>query len=378
MSKKGKKAKKAPEGRHCALCGKVVAEEPREYVVGATGRVVCRDCVEISGKIMQLPQPPKEPQKSLASGTILTPQQIIRELDKTIIGQEHAKRAVAVAFWKQQLRANGDATVPGSNLLLYGPTGCGKTALAQEAARIIGLPFISFDATTLSETGYRGKNASDIIEEYAGRFKNHSHLAHGVVFLDEVDKLAARGNESRAAYSRGTQHSLLKLVEGTKIGCDAGVISTDQLLFIFGGAFTGLISKTSYMRPVGFLDRSDAEEDDRIATTDDFVRYGMEPELMGRVGQYISLRQLTAAELRQILLESDLSLFRKYQKFFDSRGIRLELGNKRTEEFVQNALARGTGARGLNSLVEEAMEPLLFRLAEDALKEAVSLDGYSA
>lgn len=167
-------------------------------------------------------------------------------------------------------------------------------------------------------------------------------------------------------------------MEGTKIGCDAGVISTDQLLFIFGGAFTGLISKTSYMRPVGFLDRSDAEEDDRIATTDDFVRYGMEPELMGRVGQYIPLRQLTAAELRQILLESDLSLFRKYQKFFDSRGIRLELGNKRTEEFVQNALARGTGARGLNSLVEEAMEPLLFRLAEDALKEAVSLDGYSA
>lgn len=151
MSKKGKKAKKAPEGRHCALCGKVVAEEPREYVVGATGRVVCRDCVEISGKIMQLPQPPKEPQKSLASGTILTPQQIIRELDKTIIGQEQAKRAVAVAFWKQQLRANGDTTVPGSNLLLYGPTGCGKTALAQEAARIIGLPFISFDATTMPQ-----------------------------------------------------------------------------------------------------------------------------------------------------------------------------------------------------------------------------------
>ena len=129
------------------------------------------------------------------------------------------------------------------------------------------------------------------------------------------------------------------------------------------------------MRPVGFLDREDMEADSRHATTDDFVRYGMEPELMGRMGQYVPLKPLTATELKQILLESDLSLFRKYQKFFDSRGIRLELGSKRTEEFVQNALARGTGARGLNSLVEAAMEPLLFRLAEDELREAVSLDG---
>ena len=110
------------------------------------------------------------------------------------------------------------------------------------------------------------------------------------MFLDETDKLAARGNEARAAYSRGTQHSLLKLVEGTEVSCDAGKISTDQLLFIFGGAFTGLISKTSHMRPVGFLDRVDMETDSRHATTDDFVRYGMEPELMGRVGQYVPVK----------------------------------------------------------------------------------------
>jgi len=372
VGKKDKKENRAE--RRCVLCGAVVKEEVRAYVVGATGRVVCRDCVDISSRIMQSPQPAKEPQKA-QTGNILTPRQIIRELDKNIIGQKEAKRAVAIAFWKQQLRANGETTVPGCNLLLYGPTGCGKTALAKEAALIVGLPFLTFDATTLSETGYRGRNAADIIEDYAERFRDHPHCSHGVVFLDEADKLAARGNEARAAYSRGTQHCLLKLVEGTEVNCDAGKISTDQLLFIFGGAFTGLISKTSHMRPVGFLDREDMEADSRHATTDDFVRYGMEPELMGRMGQYVPLKQLTATELKQILLESDLSLFRKYQKFFDSRGIRLELGSKRTEEFVQNALARGTGARGLNSLVEAAMEPLLFRLAEDELRKAVSLDG---
>lgn len=169
MGKKNKKSQDTREGQRCALCGAVVKEEVRAYVVGATGRVVCRDCVDISSRIMQIPPPVKESPKMEVSN-ILTPRQIIQELDKNIIGQKEAKRAVAIAFWKQQLRANGETAVPGCNLLLYGPTGCGKTALAKEAARIVGLPFLTFDSTTLSETGYRGRNATDIIEDYAERF----------------------------------------------------------------------------------------------------------------------------------------------------------------------------------------------------------------
>lgn len=373
-----KRGKQSPpfERRHCVLCGKVMLKGLDEYVTGATGRVVCKACLGLSEKVMKSSQA-EEKQEAKIPNAILTPQEIIRELNQTIIGQERAKRAVAVAFWKQQLRASGDESVPRTNTLLYGPTGCGKTALTQEASKIVGLPFISFDATTLSETGYRGKDAVDIIKEYENRFSEHPNLTSGVVFLDEVDKLAARGSETRTEYSKGTQHSLLKLVEGTEVDCGARIISTNKLLFVFGGAFTGLSNRTLHTKqvgPIGFLKQSRQEEVLEDISVSDFVRFGMEPELMGRMGQYIPLEQLTAEELKRILLESDLSLFRQYQKFFDNRGVRLELGTNRVEELVQGALNRGTGARGLNTLVEAAMEPLLFRLAEGRLKGEVCLD----
>lgn len=377
MGKKKKKQRSPFESQHCVLCGKVVIKGLHEYVTGATGRVVCKACLGISDRVMigqsqQLKHPEKKPVKSP-----LTPQQIIQELDKTIIGQERAKRAIALAFWKQQLRADGDESVPRTNILLYGPTGCGKTALTQQASKIVGLPFISFDATTLSETGYRGKDAVDIIKEYAHRFSDHPNLQSGVVFIDETDKLAARGSDTRTEYNKGTQHSLLKLVEGAEVDCDDKTLFTDRLLFIFGGAFTGIRNNNASVKqvgPIGFTKQPRQEELVRHISVSDFVRFGMEPELMGRVGQCVPLEQLTAEDLKRILLESELSLFRQYQKFFDGRGIRLDLSDKQVDKLVQGALARGTGARGLNSLVEETLEPLLFRLAEGRLEGKVYLD----
>ena len=346
----------------CELCGRAVDLTHHEYVSGATGKVVCKKCLHVSQKI--LPGVERTGITATDNSNILTPQQIITELDKTIIGQAVAKRAVAVAMWKQQLRAAGDTSLPRTNLLLYGPTGCGKTALVREAARIVGLPFLNFDSTTLTEAGYRGRDARDIVQDLQDRYEGNPHLAHSVIFLDEIDKLTARGSDIRVQYNRGTQHSLLKLVEGSEVGR----LSTDTMLFIFGGAFAGLKASKNEprMRSIGFEKEIVPNENATPSiSVSDFVRFGMEPELMGRVGQYIPLEPLSAETLERILLESDLSLYRQYQKFFRSHGIRFELSAQRIHELVQGALNCGTGARGLNNLVEEAVEPILLRLTEE-------------
>ena len=362
-------SKKESAVRRCALCGKVVFAFEQGYVTGATGRVVCPDCLDTSKKLLSADRQ-KAAEKD--ADKILTPQAIVQELDKSIIGQERAKRAIAIALWKQQLRAAGDQTVPRSNILLYGPTGCGKSALVREAARITGLPFISFDATTLSETGYRGRDAVDLVKDLMEQFRDHPKLPYGIVFLDEFDKLAARGGKSRAEYSRGTQHALLKLVEGVAVHHETAMLSTDTLLFIFGGAFTGLndcLISAAPINPVGFMRRPSPVNSAAPfkISTETFVSYGMEPELMGRVGQYVALEPLGAAELKRILRESRLSPYLQYKRFFAAHGVTLEFSEKRVNALVEAAIARGTGVRGLNSLIEEAVEPLLFRLASSGL-----------
>ena len=194
----------------CPLCGKPIPSDPDKRVVGRTGQAVCAECFLTSKRILAMP---RNQNSTHDSTNIITPREMVRRLDEAIIGQEEAKQALSVAFWKQQMRARGKA-LPNSGLLLYGPTGCGKTALVQEAAKIADLPVLVFDATTLSEAGYRGRDAADMIVDLVERC-GQERATYGVIFLDEVDKLAAvKGNEYRAAYSRGTQHSLLKIVEG--------------------------------------------------------------------------------------------------------------------------------------------------------------------
>ena len=331
---------------------------------------------QCSGNLHDRPEQnaPQNEEAFPSPGSILTPQAIMAELDKSIIGQQAAKQAVAIALWKQQLRAQGDTTVPRSNLLLYGPSGCGKTALVQEAAKIAGLPFIAYDATTLSETGYRGNDAQDMVFKLHLCHSGHQKLKYGVIFVDEIDKLAGKGNDTRAAYNRGTQHSLLKLVEGMEIETDEGTVNTADLLFIFGGAFTALQREKEQARckakPIGFLreKEDEAANESSAVTLDDFIHYGMEPELMGRMGLQIALQQLTAAELKEILLNSRLSLYRQYQAFFLRNGSQLHFTNARLDELADQALALGTGARALNALVEEAVEPLLLYLAAGKLQ----------
>lgn len=368
MSKK----KQSPPVPRCALCKGFINIVDNDYVVGSTGRMVCRGCLEMSFHILEAS---KETEKESVSAPSITPQYIVQEVNKAIIGQEQAKSAVALAVWKQMLRANGDNFVPRTNLLLYGPSGCGKTAIIREAARIAGLPFLAVDATGITETGYRGKNAADIVTDLLTGFKGHPHVRHAIIFIDEVDKLSAHGADWRQAYCQGTQHALLKLVEGMEVTVDGMTINTTDLLFLFGGAFGRMREERKCAAPIGFVRSEPSCPSVTQHTAEDFCAYGMERELMGRIGRFVPVEQLTTEQMKRILTESSLSAFVKYKKFFRAHKVRLKLPDELVEQLACESVAQGTGARGLDGAVEALVQPLLYALAEGKLSGSVTLGG---
>ena len=368
MSKK----KQSPPVPRCALCKGFINILDNDYVVGSTGRMVCRGCLEMSFHILEAS---KETEKENVSAPSITPQYIVQEVNKAIIGQEQAKSAVALAVWKQMLRANGDNFVPRTNLLLYGPSGCGKTAIIREAARIAGLPFLTVDATGITETGYRGKNAADIVTDLLTGFKGHPHVRHAIIFIDEVDKLSAHGADWRQAYCQGTQHALLKLVEGMEVTVDGMTINSTDLLFLFGGAFGRMQEARKCVAPIGFVRSEPFCPSVTQHTAEDFCAYGMERELMGRIGRFVPVEQLTTEQMKRILTESSLSAFVKYKKFFRAHKVRLKLPDELVEQLACESVAQGTGARGLDGAVEALVQPLLYALAEGKLSGSVTLGG---
>lgn len=368
MSKK----KQSPPVPRCALCKGFINILDNDYVVGSTGRMVCRGCLEMSFHILEAS---KETEKENVSAPSITPQYIVQEVNKAIIGQEQAKSAVALAVWKQMLRANGDNAVPRTNLLLYGPSGCGKTAIIREAARIAGMPFLAVDATGITETGYRGKNAADIVTDLLTGFKGHPHVRHAIIFIDEVDKLSAHGADWRQAYCQGTQHALLKLVEGMEVTVDGMTINTTDLLFLFGGAFGRMREERKCAAPIGFVRSEPFCPSVTQHTAEDFCAYGMERELMGRIGRFVPVEQLTTEQMKRILTESSLSAFVKYKKFFRAHKVRLKLPDELVEQLACESVAQGTGARGLDGAVEALVQPLLYALAEGKLSGSVTLGG---
>lgn len=366
-----KKKQSSPVPR-CALCKGGINILDNDYVVGSTGRMVCRGCLEMSFHILEAS---KETEKENVSAPSITPQYIVQEVNKAIIGQEQAKSAVALAVWKQMLRANGDNFVPRTNLLLYGPSGCGKTAIIREAARIAGLPFLAVDATGITETGYRGKNAADIVTDLLTGFKGHPHVRHAIIFIDEVDKLSAHGADWRQAYCQGTQHALLKLVEGMEVTVDGMTINSTDLLFLFGGAFGRMQEARKCVAPIGFVRSEPFCPSVTQHTAEDFCAYGMERELMGRIGRFVPVEQLTTEQMKRILTESSLSAFVKYKKFFRAHKVRLKLPDELVEQLACESVAQGTGARGLDGAVEALVQPLLYALAEGKLSGSVTLGG---
>jgi len=339
-----KRAKQAGQNLFCVMCGKLLRPEVKNYVYGRHG-VICHRCIHTSHLLDE-----RNPNtKKVSCSAVLTPQQLMEKLDAIIAGQEQAKQAVSLALWKQQLRANDVQHVPTGHLLLYGPSGCGKTYLATQAAKLCGLPYLVFDATTLTESGYRGRDAGEILKDYKAANEGHPKMGYGIIILDEIDKLAGKGNSERQAHQRGSQHTLLKQLE-----------QDNGLLYILCGAFQGLDERKE-APVIGFV-KNKPQKNMQIAA-EAFISYGMERELVGRISSPVPIQALTADDLVSLLLDKEDSIFQEYRRFFLQHGINLVLTEGEAEKLAVAALRNGTGARGLRTELDRCMEPLMLQLA---------------